>query len=108
MIIDQRIYTLHPGKVPEWLAAMGDGGFAMQQPVLGHCVGYFTSEFGPLNQIVHMWAYEDLEDRARRRTQLRSNPRWNEIRDRLMPCVHHQENRLLLPAPFAPLKRLER
>lgn len=100
MIIDQRVYTLHPGRIPEWLDAMGSGGFAMQQPVLGRCVGYYTSEFGPLNQVVHMWAYDSLEDRARRRAQLRAIPEWNVIRNKLMPAVHHQENKLLIPAPF--------
>ncbi|GAP38355.1 NIPSNAP family protein [Piscinibacter sakaiensis] len=101
MIVDQRIYTLHPGKVPEWVAAMTNGGFAIQQPVLGRCMGYYVSEFGPLNQIVHLWGYDSLEDRAARRAELRSIPAWNEIRDQLMPAVHHQENRLLLPADFA-------
>lgn len=101
MIVDQRIYTLHPGKTPEWIETMANGGFAMQQPVLGRCMGYYVSEFGPLNQIVHMWAYDSLEERAARRAELRKIPAWNEIRNSLMPAVHHQENRLLLPASFA-------
>jgi len=27
-------------------------------------VGYYTTETGPLNQIVHLWAYQDLNERA--------------------------------------------
>lgn len=100
MIIDQRIYTLHPGCVPKWLAAMQDGGFAMQSSVLGRPVGYYYTEFGPLNQVTHMWAYDDLKDREKRRAQLSAIPEWQEFRSRLMPLVHHQENKLLMPAPF--------
>lgn len=100
MIVDQRIYTLHPGCVPRWIETMETRGFRIQEPVLGKSVGYYFTEFGPLNQIVHMWAYDSMEQRAERRAQLRRTPGWDEIRNELMPYVHHQENRLLIPAPF--------
>lgn len=105
MIIDQRIYTLHPGCVPTWLATMHERGFKIQEKVLGKPVGYFYSEFGPLNQITHMWAYESMEDRTMRRAKLRATPGWDEIRNELMPLVHHQENKLLIPAPFFTIDR---
>lgn len=100
MIIDQRLYTLHPGCVPTWLAVMEERGFRIQESILGKSMGYYYSEFGPLNQITHMWAYESLEDRSARRMQLRKTSGWDDIRNELMPLVHHQENKLLIPAPF--------
>ena len=77
-------------------------GLAIQRPILGHLVGYFLSEMGPLNQVVHMWAYEDLADRARRRAILLSNPDWKVYAAKVKPFVLTQENKILVPAEFSP------
>ena len=37
-------------------------------------IGYFTTEIGTLNQIVHMWGYESMAQRQERRTALYSDP----------------------------------
>lgn len=103
MIIEQRNYTLHPGKVPVWLKAMEEG-IKIQQPILGNLVGYFYSEVGALNQIVHMWAYDSFEERLKRRAQLPGAPGWDDVRKQILPLIHHQENRLLMPAPFSPVR----
>ena len=65
MIVEERIYTAIHGKVTRIRTMYEAEGLAIQRPILGHLVGYFTSEIGTLNQIVHLWAYEDLADRAR-------------------------------------------
>ena len=36
-------------------------------PILGRLIGYFQTEIGDLNHVVHLWAYDSLEDRAARR-----------------------------------------
>jgi hypothetical protein len=33
---------------------------------LGNPLGFYTSQVGPLNQFVHLWAYESLADYERR------------------------------------------
>ena len=76
MIVEERIYTLAIGTTQEFLAVYQAEGLAIQKPILGRLFGYFTTEFGPLNQIIHMWAYEDLSDRARRRAELVAHPGW--------------------------------
>ena len=60
MIVEERIYTLHPGKVPEYMRLYEQEGFKVQGPILGKLVGWYQTDFGPLNQIVHMWAYRLL------------------------------------------------
>lgn len=102
MIVEERIYTLHPQMVPEWLAIYADGANDMQTRYLGQPIGYYTSEFGPLNQIVHMWAYRDMEDRLDRRTRLNADPGWKVHRERLRPLIMKQENKLLMPTKFSP------
>jgi hypothetical protein len=102
MIVEERIYTALPGKAAEYVRMYTEEGFAIQRPILGNLVGYFTSEIGTLNQIVHMWAYEDLADRAARRATLLSDPRWKAYSAKVTPLLLNQENRILVPAPFSP------
>jgi hypothetical protein len=100
MIVEERIYTLKPGKAPEYLKAYAQEGLAIQRPILGNLVGYYSTEIGPLNVIVHMWAYEDLGDRTRRRAQLTADSRWQAYLPRIASLLEVQESRILNPAPF--------
>lgn len=100
MIVEERIYTLQAGQAAAYLAAYEAEGLAIQKPILGQMVGYYSTEFGPLNQIVHLWAYEDLAERAERRGRLLANPAWKAYSARVRPMVLTQENKVLLPAPF--------
>ena len=64
MIIDERTYTLHPGKIPEFLELYQAEGYAVQTSHLGEPVGWFWTEIGVLNQIVHLWGYEIARNAA--------------------------------------------
>lgn len=100
MIVEERIYTLHVGKVPEYLKLYAAEGLAVQTRILGNLLGYYQVEFGPQNQIVHMWSYDDLMDRQTRRKALVQDLDWQAYVNKIRPLVRHQENKLLLPAPF--------
>ncbi len=49
MIVEERTYTMQPGKAAEWLAFYGERGLPIQQRLLGRLIGFFTSEIGTLN-----------------------------------------------------------
>ncbi|MFO1074428.1 MAG: NIPSNAP family protein [Geminicoccaceae bacterium] len=66
MYIEIRTYRLKNGGIPAYLAAVADG-IAIQRRHLGTLVGYYSSEIGPINQIVHIWAFASLDDREARR-----------------------------------------
>ena len=100
MIVEERIYTIKVGKVMEHFKAYEKSGLELQKRILGNMVGYYQSETGTLNQIVHLWAYEDMNDRARRRAELFSNPDWLRYITETGGLVERQENRILMPAPF--------
>lgn len=100
MIVEERIYTLHVGKVPEYLKLYEVEGLAVQTRILGGLLGYYQVEFGPQNQIVHLWSYTDLADRQARRQELMRDPDWQAYVAKIRPLVRYQENKLLLPAPF--------
>jgi hypothetical protein len=102
VIVEERIYTLQPGMVPNYLVAYREHGLDVQRRHLGVMVGYFSTEFGPQNQIVHMWAYRDLSDREKRRKALGADPAWQRFRDVARPFLLWQENKLLIPADFSP------
>ncbi|HEY8609711.1 MAG TPA: NIPSNAP family protein [Roseomonas sp.] len=100
MIVEERIYTLQAGQAGAYIAAYEAEGMAIQKPILGRMLGYYTTEFGPLNQVVHMWAYEDLAERTERRARLLADPAWKAYAAKVRPMVLTQENKLLIPAPF--------
>ena len=102
MIVEQRTYTALPGRSLEYVRMYEAEGLAIQRPILGKMVGYFTTEIGELNQIVHLWAYEDLADRAARRSTLLCDPRWKAYSAKVVPLLLRQENKILIPAPFSP------
>ncbi|WP_431281545.1 NIPSNAP family protein [Humitalea sp. 24SJ18S-53] len=103
MIVEQRTYTLHAGKVGAYLKLYEAEGIAIQKPILGRLVGYYSTEFGPLNQVIHMWAYESLAERTERRARLMADAGWQGYIAKVQPLVLTQENKLLLPAPFMTL-----
>ena len=103
MIVEQRTYTFHPGRIPAFMAAYDAGPRELQCRILGKMVGYFTSEFGEQNQTVHLWAYDSLADRAERRARLVAEPEWQAFLDRVLPMIQRQESRILTPTRFSPL-----
>ena len=100
MLVEQRTYTTHPSKWRDYLALYEAEGLAIQRRILGRMVGYYRSESGALNQIVHMWAYEDMNERAERREALMADADWRAYVARMLPLLQNQESRILLPAPF--------
>ncbi len=104
MLIEMRTYMLQPGGAPQWLRIYEDEAKDVQVEILGNLLGYFSTEIGPLNQLIHMWGYESYEDRLERRTKLFQNQRWLNALEKLRPLVVSQEAKLIVGAPFSPIK----
>ena len=101
MIVDHRTYTLHPGKMKEYVDRYEREGLPVQSRHLGQPLGWYISmDIGALNQVVHLWQYESLEDRAQRRAKLAADPEWQEFLKKQMPLIQTMENKVLSPAPF--------
>lgn len=101
MIYDHRTYTIQPGKMGEFLKVYEAKGWPLQKKYLGEPLGYFTSmDIGELNQVVHLWRYESLADRAERRAKLQADPAWPDYLGSALPLVQHMANKILTPAPF--------
>jgi hypothetical protein len=103
MIVEERVYTFLPGKVPVFMAEYEAGPRQMQMRILGNMLGYFTSEFGEQNQTVHLWGYESLADRDERRAKLLAEADWRAFLGKILPLLVRQESRILKPTPFSPI-----
>ncbi|MEJ8573148.1 NIPSNAP family protein [Microbaculum marinum] len=104
MIVEERIYTIRIGKLKPYLETYEKYGLPVQTRILPRMVGYFTTEIGPLHTVVHMWAYEDLAERDRRRAELVADPDWQAYLAKAGDFIERQENRILIPTSFSPLK----
>lgn len=103
MIVEERIYTVLPGKTGEYMRNYEEFGLPVQLPILGHLIGYFGTDFGPLNQIIHIWGFDSLDERTRRRAELFRQEAWHAYLAKARPNIVSQENKLLTPAPFSPI-----
>ena len=105
MIFDLRIYSLHPGRLPAWLKMYEQYGHPTQVKHCGEPVFYAITEVGPLNQVVHVWRYESLADRERKRDALMNDPVFQDYlrRSAEMGAHQHQESRILKSTSFSPL-----
>ena len=104
MIIDKRTYQLKPGAMPEFLKAYETEGLQLQSETLGRLLGYFVSEVSGLNRVVQLWGYDSFEDRLQRRAALSAKSEWRNFVGKTGSMVVNQENELLTPAPFSPIK----
>lgn len=103
MVYELRTYTLQPGTLPAYLKLAGEIGRKVRGDDYGVQEGAWSSEFGVLNQYVHLWRYPDLNERERLRKELAKNERWTkEYVPQIRPLMLAQENKIL--SPVLPLK----
>lgn len=107
MIVELRTYVLHPGQQGAFLALMQGEGIAIERRILGQMLGFYASEIGTLNQIVHLWGYRDYDDRERRRAALAADAGWQAFVPKVLPMIRDMDNRILKPAPFAAVDTLD-
>ena len=104
MLVEQRTYTFHPGQAGSFLDAYMDGVLDVQTRILGNMIGYFTTEIGPLNQTVHLWGYDNLDERMRRRRALAGSPQWQAFLAKVLPLIMTMETKILIPTTFSPIR----
>lgn len=107
MIIEERDYLLYPGKVPDFLKLYEEECFPVQTRILGNLIGFFTTEIGELNHVVHMWGYSSLDERAKRRALLMQDEGFKGYFVKVKPLIVTMTNRILVPTSFSPLKTLK-
>lgn len=104
MIYDFRMYTLKPGATPEYMAAVEEVALPIRKKHGVKLAGWYYSEIGELNQVVHIWAFEDLNQRIQQRQKFLSDPSLAADIAKIREMYVHQESKFLMPAAFSPLK----
>ncbi len=104
MIVEQRDYHVYTGKLPELVGLYEAEGIAIQQEYLGGLVGAFTTDVGALSTYTTLWRYDSYAEREERRAGLLADERWRAFLAKIQPLIHTQQNRILVPTSFSPLR----
>ena len=62
MIIEMRTYTLKPGNIPTFEERFASALHIREK--FSRLAAFWHTEVGPLNQVIHVWPYESLDQRA--------------------------------------------
>ncbi len=104
MIVEQRTYTLQIGKANVYRDYYEQHGLPAQKRVFGNLLGIFVSDIGELNQVVALWGFESYAERERLRAVLAKDPEWLEYLKTAPAVIVKQENCILVPMPFSPIR----
>jgi hypothetical protein len=104
-LYELRTYTLYVGKMAEATKLYQELGFpALQNGGQDKkLVGYFQGDTGIINQLVHLWRFDDDADRRAHWAAVFANKDFVEgFATKFRPLVMSQEVKLLQAAPWGP------
>ena len=101
-IYEVRTYDLKPRSVPDF-----ENGFAESLPgrmEFSPLGGLWHTEAGPLNQVVHIWAFDDEAHMAEAKAKVAQDPDWaGKYMPRVRPLIESQKTYLMKSPDFAPV-----
>ncbi|MEO5695729.1 MAG: NIPSNAP family protein [Burkholderiaceae bacterium] len=101
-IYEMRTYTVVVGKMADVVTLYETEGWPALQKQPNKLVGYFTGDIGALNQLVHLWKFDDDADRRAFWSSVYGDADFMTFARQLRPLLVSQENKLLLAAPWGP------
>lgn len=99
-IVDMRTYTIRPRGLPEYLKLFEEMALPVQLRHIGPPIGYYTSEIGALNQVVHLWGFDSLADMESRRAARNADADWPKYLAASAHLVLAQEDRIIRRVVF--------
>ncbi|CAO3440770.1 NIPSNAP family protein [Azospirillum endophyticum] len=102
-LIDLRTYTIALRRIPEFLEVFDRLAMPVQLRHLGPPLGFYVSDIGPLNQVVHAWGYDSLADMEARCLGRNADPDWPAYLEASGHLIVAQENRILRSVPLPSL-----
>jgi len=97
MIYEIRTYSLAPRSQDEVEKRWGEAYPAREK--YSPISGFFHTEFGPLNEIISIWPYADLNERMRLRAEANKDPGWP---PNIAEFIVNQKVEILVPFDFVP------
>jgi hypothetical protein len=109
VIVEHRTYTLKALRTGDFLKLYERAALPLQLKYLGHLIGFYVSEIGPLNEVVHLWGFASLAERERRRALMEADPGWAVYRQALqeLDVVVEQSTKMLRSTSFSPTASLD-
>ena len=102
-LYELRTYTLQVGKLSEAFQLYKELGWpALEVSYADKLVGYFTSDVGTLNQLIHLWKFDDDADRRNHWQTLFKDQQFMAFAAKIRPLILKQEVQLLHAAPWGP------
>jgi hypothetical protein len=99
MIYEMRTYDLKPRALPEVLKRFGEAYETYRKP-LSPLAAFWYTEIGPLNQIIHVWPYQDLAERGRIRAAAVATGNWP---PKISEFILAMRSEIMLPWDNSPL-----
>lgn len=101
-LYELRTYTLYVGKMGEAAKLYSELGYpALEKGGQSKkLIGYFQADSGALNQLVHMWKFDDDADRRRHWAAVYANADFMAFAAKFRPLLMTQETKLLTAAPW--------
>lgn len=101
-IYELRTYNVIVGKMSELVDLYKTEGWAALQKHPKKLVGYFTGDIGALNQLIHVWKFDDDADRRAFWAGLFGDAEFMAFAKKIRPLMLSQENKLMMAAPWGP------
>ncbi|WP_077002803.1 NIPSNAP family protein [Variovorax sp. KK3] len=97
MIAELRTYLLRPGGVPPTEDLFGK--HLHHRTPMSPLAGLWHTLTGQLNTVMHLWPYDDIQQRTEIRDAMMRPPLWPPP---LRPYLLEMDSVILLPAPYSP------
>ena len=101
-IYELRTYQVVVGKMAAVIELYKTEGYPAIARHPAKLVGYFTGDIGALNELVHLWKFDDEADRRAFWAGLFADPAFMAFAAQLRPMLLSQNNKLMLNAPWGP------
>lgn len=101
-IFELRTYSVIVGKMSELVAHYSSEGWPVLCQHPPKLVSYFTGDVGALNQLIHVWRFDDDQDRRAFWAGVYADPAFMAFAAKIRPLIREQENKLMLSAPWGP------
>ena len=97
MIYEIRTYGIVAGSLAEVEKRYGEA--YEHRKKYSELTAFLHTEIGPLNEIVHVWGYRDLAERARIRGEAAKDPNWP---PKIREFVREMRSEIVVPFSFVP------
>jgi NIPSNAP len=101
-LFELRTYTAIVGKMPEIVNLYKNEGWPALSRHPQRLVGYYVGDIGALNQLIHLWRFEDDADRRAFWAGVFGDEQFMAFARQLRPMLLSQENKLMTGAPWGP------